>query len=205
MTKFYLELPSIERKEQAIEYINEFYENNSQIHGTGGLDRQLKKGISYEEWINNSLKMSDKNYANSKGLVPANTFFLIREEDDKLIGMIDLRYELNDHLRNIGGHIGYSIRPTERRKGYNKINLFLCLLAAKKYGLERVLITCADYNDGSRNTIKAFDGEFEKETYDESDKEVMELYWVDVDKAISKYKSVYEECVLNSDELKIKK
>ena len=124
MTKFYLELPSIERKEQAIEYINEFYENNSQIHGTGGLDRQLEKGISYEEWINNSLKMSDKNYANSKGLVPANTFFLIREEDDKLIGMIDLRYELNDHLRNIGGHIGYSIRPTERRKGYNKINLF---------------------------------------------------------------------------------
>ena len=75
MTKFYLELPSIERKEQAIEYINEFYENNSQIHGTGGLDRQLEKGISYEEWINNSLKMSDKNYANSKGLVPANTFF----------------------------------------------------------------------------------------------------------------------------------
>ena len=38
MTKFYLELPSIERKEQAIEYINEFYENNSQIHGTGGLN-----------------------------------------------------------------------------------------------------------------------------------------------------------------------
>ena len=80
--------------------------------------------------------------------------------------MIDLRYELNDYLRNYGGHIGYSIRPTEKRKGYNKINLYLCLLKAQEYGLEKVLITCADYNEGSKNTIKSVGGIFEKNTFD---------------------------------------
>lgn len=202
MEKFYLEVPTIERKEQAIEYINEFYEYNSQIHGTGSLDRKLEKGISYEEWMANSIKMSDKKYANSKGLVPANTFFLIRKNDDRLIGMIDLRYELNDFLRNIGGHIGYSIRPSERRKGYNKINLYLCLLEAQKHGLEKVLITCADYNDGSRNTIKSFDGEFEKQNFDESDNETMELYWIDVNKVIEKYKDEYAPFIVDTIERK---
>ena len=95
---------------------------------------------------------------------------------DKIIGFIDLRLELNDYLRNFGGHIGYSIRPIERRKGYNKINLYLCLLEAQKNGLDEVLITCADYNDGSRNSIKSFDGVLEKTTYDELDGETMELY-----------------------------
>lgn len=195
MEKFYLELPSLERKEDAIEYINEFYEYNSQIHGTGGLDRKLKKGISYEEWMNDSLKMSDKDFAYSKGLVPSNTFYLIREEDSKIVGMIDLRYELNDYLRNYGGHIGYSIRPTERRKGYNKINLYLCLLKAQELGLEKVLITCADYNEGSKNTIKSFEGIFEKYTFDEADNEKMELYWVDVNDSIENNNEKYKDYI----------
>lgn len=199
MEKLYLEVPSIERKNQALEYIKEFYEYNSQINGVGGLDKKIEKGISYEEWVNENLKMSDKNYAYSKGLVPGETFFLIRKEDDKLIGMINLRYELNDYLRNFGGHIGYSIRPTERRKGYNKINLYLCLLEAQKHDLEKVLITCADYNEGSRKSIKALDGEFEKINYDESDEENMELYWINVNKTINKYKDVYEQYIIKSN------
>lgn len=49
MEKFYLELPSINRKDEALKYIDEFYEFASQIHGTGSLDRELKKGKTYEE------------------------------------------------------------------------------------------------------------------------------------------------------------
>lgn len=195
MEKFYLEEPSIERKEEAISYINEFYEYESEIHGTGSLDRKLKDGISYEEWLNNSFNMHDKEYAYKKDLVPAYTYFLIRENDNKLIGMIDLRLELNEYLRNHGGHIGYSVRPTERRKGYNKINLYLCLLEAQKHGLDKVLITCADYNEGSRKTILSLDGEFEKITLDESDNQKMELYWIDVNETIEKYKDIYQEFI----------
>lgn len=193
--RFILVKPTLDYEESAIEYINEFYEYNSQIHGTGGLDIALKKGISYEDWLSNSIKMYDKEYAYSKGKVPAITYFLVRKNDNRIVGTIDLRLELNDYLRNYGGHIGYSIRPTERRKGYNKINLYLCLLEAQKKGLEKVLITCANYNIGSRNSIKSFDGVLEKTTYDESDGETMELYWIDLNNAINKYRNEFEKFI----------
>ncbi len=192
MEKFYLELPSLERKNEALEYIEEFYKYDSQIHGTGSLDRELKKGKAYEEWLSNNIKLHDENYALEKGLVPAYTYFLIREDDNKLIGMIDLRLGLNDYLRNFGGHIGYSIRPTERKKGYNKINLYLVLQEAQRYNLDKVLITCADSNDGSKKTILSLGGKFEKSNFDESDNETMELYWIDVNESIEKHKDLYE-------------
>lgn len=198
MEKFYLELPSIEREKDAIEYIEEFYKYDSQIHGTGSLDRELKKGKTYEEWLDNNIKLHEEDYASEKGLVPAYTYFLIREDDNKIVGMIDLRLGLNEYLRNFGGHIGYSIRPTERKKGYNKINLYLILKEAQKNNLEKVLITCADYNDGSRKTILSFDGRFEKTTFDESDNETMELYWIDVNEALNKYYEVYENYISTS-------
>ena len=202
MEKFYLELPSLERKNEALEYIEEFYKYDSQIHGTGSLDRELKKGKTYEEWLSNNIKLHDKNYALEKGLVPAYTYFLIREDDNKLIGMIDLRLGLNDYLRNFGGHIGYSIRPTERKKGYNKINLYLVLQEARRYNLDKVLITCADSNDGSRKTILSLGGKFEKINFDESDNETMELYWIDVNESIEKHKDIYGQYVSNTKENK---
>ncbi len=67
--------------------------------------------------------------------VPARTYFLIRCSDNKIIGMINIRLSLNEKLKKYGGHIGYSIRPTERGKGYNKINLYLGLKDCKKMEL----------------------------------------------------------------------
>ena len=75
MEKFYLELPTIGRKNDALEYIEEFYEYGSEIHGKGSLDRILKKGKTYEEWLDNNLKLHYKSYALEKGLVPAYTYF----------------------------------------------------------------------------------------------------------------------------------
>lgn len=198
MEKFYLELPSVDRKNDALEYIEEFYEYGSQIHGSGSLDKYLKKGKTYEEWVNNNLNLHDENYALEKGLVPSYTYFLVREKDDRIVGMVDLRLGLNEYLRDFGGHIGSSIRPTERRKGYNKINLYLILQVAQKHNLEKVLVTCADYNEGSRKSILALGGKFEKNTFDESDKETMELYWIDVNDSLSRYKETYEQYISNN-------
>ena len=192
MEKFYLELPSIERKKDALEYIEEFYEHGSQIHGTGSLDRELKKGKTYEEWLDNNIKLHDENFDFKKGLVPAYTYFLVREDDNKIVGMIDLRLGLNEYLRNFGGHIGYSIRPTERKKGYNKINLYLILQVAQNNDLDKVLITCANYNEGSRKSILSLGGKFEKNTFEESDNETMELYWIDVNESLEQYKDIYK-------------
>ena len=195
MERFYLEKPSLSRKNQILEYIEEMKKHKSQIHGDGGLKKYLDEK-SYEEWVINVHNMENERYALSKGLVPSSTYFLIRENDDKLIGMIDLRIKLNDYLRNYGGNIGYSIRPTERKKGYAKIQLYLCLLKCKEYDLDKVLITCANYNEGSRRTILSLGGIYEKNNINKSEEDNLELYWIDVDESIKKYKNEYSKYII---------
>lgn len=56
----------------------------------------------------------------------------MRKSDNRILGIINIRHALNDYLLTYGGHIGYSIRPSERQKGYGKIQLLLALKNAKK-------------------------------------------------------------------------
>ena len=122
MEKLYYEVPSIERKNEAIDYINEHYEYKSDINGAGGLHRYLD---NYEGWLDKLEK--DYTMTPSEERVPARTYFLVRESDHRIVGMINIRTALNERLSKFGGHIGYGIRPTERGKGYNKVNLYLGL------------------------------------------------------------------------------
>ena len=80
-----------------------------------------------------------------------------------------------------GGNIGYSIRPSERYKGYGKQQLLLGLDYAKSViGLKRVLITCVNTNVASRKIILACGGKFENELYDSSDNTIMQRYWIEL-------------------------
>lgn len=131
MEKFYLEEPSQERKKDILDYLNEFVLYNSDINGAGALDKILS-GQSFEEALDRCLNMKNEEYAKKNGRCQSKTFLLIRKNDNKLIGMINVRWNLTEEMKRFGGNIGYGIRPTERRKGYNKINLYLGLLEAKK-------------------------------------------------------------------------
>ncbi len=193
METFYLEKPSITRKAEAIEYINEFYEYKSEIHGVGGLNKHLEEE-TYENWLEENLKLDNDDYAKSKGLVPASTYFLIRKEDNKLVGMIDLRYYLNDFLLKFGGNIGYSIRPTERQKGYAKIQLYLCLLKAEELGIEKVLITASTNNIGSNKTIKSLGGEFENSIQEDENK-ILNRYWINIQESLVNNKDKYSQYI----------
>ncbi|MBP5727083.1 MAG: GNAT family N-acetyltransferase, partial [Clostridia bacterium] len=122
MDRLYFETPGPDRKEDAIDYIREFQEYGSEINGVGGLHRYLE---DYEGWLE-KLK-DDETTTPNEERVPAKTFFLVRESDRRIVGMINIRLALNERLKKFGGHIGYSIRPTERGKGYNNINLYLGL------------------------------------------------------------------------------
>ena len=196
MEKFYLEEPSLERKDAAIAYINEYIDYGSNINGVGGLDRILNEGGSYEEWLEKVTKEQSKEYTESIGKVPANTYFTIRESDNKIIGMVNIRHYLNDYLRKFGGHIGYGIRPTERRKGYNKIQLYLTLLKTQKFGLDKVMLGCSVDNLGSDKTIKALGGILERCELDESDNTMTNVYWINVDESIKKYKNEYSKYIM---------
>ena len=193
MEKFYFELPSMERKEEAIQYINEFHDYKSEINGTGSLNRYID---DYEGWLKKIEE--DLIRESSEDRVPASTYFTIRESDNKIIGMINLRHCLNKALDEYGGHIGYGIRPTERRKGYAKIQLYLCLLEAKKLKIDRVRIDCIDTNIGSEKTMQALGGIYEGSTYIKEKNKTLKKYWINVDDSIEKYEDEYKKYILNN-------
>lgn len=183
-----LEVPSIKRKVEAIEYIKEFYEYNSQINGTGGLNKHLD---NYEGWLK-KLEEEYKRIPNEES-VPRRTFFLIRKSDNKIIGMINIRLVLNEKLRSFGGNIGYSIRPTERRKGYAKIILYLGLKKCKEYDIKEVIVGCFKDNIASAKTIQALGGVLEREFFYEQESKITQHYTIKVNESIEKYKEIYEK------------
>jgi len=191
MEKFYLEEPTIKRKNDALEYLNELAEFGSELNGTGSMDRCLT-GWTYEEFLVENEKRKDKNYAYSINRCPSKTFFFIRQNDNKIVGMINIRYDISQELlENGASHIGYSIRPTERRKGYNKIQLYLGLLEEQKIGVKRVLLNCTVDNIGSNKSILSLGGVLEKTELDKNDNTLTNYYWIDVDKSISENKKIY--------------
>jgi len=124
---------------------------------------------NYDGWLKKL--ENDLDYNNIKpDRVPANTYFAIREKDNKIIGMINIRHKLNDYLLERGGHIGYGVRPTERKKGYATNILSLGLKRCKELGITKVLITCHKDNIGSVKTIQNNNGVLENEIIDDENK-----------------------------------
>ena len=159
---FKLVKPELCYKKSAILYIEELLSYNSAIHGTGFLDRYLESS-GYEEWLD-EIRYLEFNSDSFK--VSASTFFMV-DDNDFIIGMVNIRHTLNDKLLFHGGNIGYSIRPTERGNGYAKIALFLALKECFSLGLTRVLITAEDNNVPSYRTIEALCGVMENKVLDE--------------------------------------
>lgn len=183
MERFYFEVPGPERKEDAAAYVREFYAYGSDINGTGGLHRYLD---DYEGWLEKLEK--DRVREPDEEKVPARTYFLIRESDRRIVGMINVRLALNGKLRRFGGHIGYSIRPTERGKGYNRINLYLGLKVCARYGIETAFLDADLDNPASWRTMEALGGERIRTYYDGEFAHCMMVdYRIDVKKALQEH------------------
>jgi len=111
-----------------------------------------------------------------EGRVAGSTFWLVR--GGRIIGQVRLRHSLTESLRKHGGHIGYEVRPSERRKGYASRMLAMALHKARRMGLTRLLLTCDRGNAASRRVIQKNGGVFEDEV--EAEGQVNRRYWIDI-------------------------
>ena len=190
MEKFYYERPTINRKDEAIEYVKEY---NGTLVVSGGLKNNLD---NYENWL---IRIEAEKEGKIPNVVPTENFYLIRQSDNKIVGSSNIRLELDDELKYIGGHIGYSIRPTERKKGYNKINLYLALKVLNDYKIDYAYLDCLDTNVASYKTMEALGGVLieKKEKEHKGQINLWRKYCFDVKETIKKYKEIYEPFILN--------
>ena len=145
--------------EQVMAYKAEMLENGNIFHGCAGLEDV----DSFDEWIDFERRLRVK-YGDEA--CPSDVYLAIRRTDDRLVGITDFRHPLSAKLMECSGHIGYSVRPSERRKGIATEMLRLLLPYCLAAGEKRVLITCAKENIASRKVIEANGGQLENEVAD---------------------------------------
>lgn len=137
-----------------------------------------------QAWID-SITLMENPETCPAGRVSSNVFIAVRNADNKIVGVIDLRHHLgNPVLRTWGGHFGYIVRPDERRKGYAKEMVRLNLENCKALGLHKVMITCDRANIASERTILANGGVFEKEVL--VDGSYTKRFWVTITESMLK-------------------
>ena len=148
--------PAIDYKDKALDFRQEFFDNNERvINGSEMLDNIE----SYEEWLDSVTRNTNPETVNPNWVV-TDTFFAI-DEEDRIVGIIDLRHTLNDFLKDFGNS-GYSVRPIERQKGYATRMLALLLDVAKEAGLSSLQLSVERSNTPSVKTIVKNNGKYER-------------------------------------------
>lgn len=155
-------------------YREEMLLAGSSMDGTGSL-RRVEDPL---EWLRQNAILECLETL-PEGKVPATQFVLTAPDTGRIYGMLQVRHELNEYLRRFAGHIGYSVRPTERRKGYAKKMLKQALKFCKEeLGMDRVMVSCLVNNEASRRTILACGGVFEEKVYEHFEHVWLEKYWI---------------------------
>lgn len=149
------------------------------IHGSGLGEPVAPDRATFDALIEKAEMLADASAALPDDLVHDDLYWIV--DGDEVVGFLSLRHELNDWLREIGGHIGYSVRSSRRRQGIASAALALGLDRAREIGLGRVLVTCDDDNVGSYRTIEGAGGVLE-DVSDQSSRgyTMMRRYWIDI-------------------------
>ena len=169
--------PTIEYDKQIRAYRKEFLDCGDSMDGTGA----LRRFENPQDWIEHLNSLKDPRTV-PQGWVPATQYMFVREKDLKIVGMIQIRHFFNAYLERYGGHIGYSVAPSERRKGYASQMLKMALVKCRELKIDKVLITCISGNEGSKRTILKNGGTYESIVYESDEGVNLERYWIDLSK-----------------------
>jgi predicted acetyltransferase len=159
--KIKLIAPSQEMRNRVMAYRTVFIERGEKIHGGAGLARYE----SFDEWLDSLRNIP-------KGWVPSNTYMAVRLSDNTVVGIVNIRHYLTDAIYH-NGHIGYSVHPSERNKGYGKEILRLALIKAEQLGIMETVVTCNSDNRASRHVIEKNGLRFQKQFIEDNGNTVL--------------------------------
>ncbi|MDT2832942.1 GNAT family N-acetyltransferase [Vagococcus carniphilus] len=171
-----LVFPSIEMTKALKKYRTEFEETGDTMHGASSLE----KFTEINDWLEHLKAYESKETLPNKNFVPSFQYVLYEPLTQEVLGTVSVRIELNDYLRQVGGHIGYSIAPSKRREGYGRLILKEALKKAKDHDLNRVLVTCDEDNIPSAKVIEANGGVLESIILDSESNKQVKRYGIDL-------------------------
>lgn len=176
MNEIILVKPSLEYAEQVMQLKAEIIEANDPDCFAGCSSLENYDHIA--DWLEHRTRCENPALV-PEGKVPSGAWLAVRTSDNRVVGMIDLRHHIDHPILGLwGGHIGYTVRPSERGKGYAREMLRLDLENARALGLKRVMVTCSPSNPASERTILACGGIFEKDVL--VDGEIIRRYWIEL-------------------------
>lgn len=164
--------PTMEYDESIQAYRREFLECGDSMDGTS----RLRRFDNTRDWLDYLNEAADDETSISQ-------YVFVREDDGKVVGMLDIRRTPNDFIEKYAGYVGYSVCPSERRKGYASKMLGMALEIMKGFGMENVLITCYEGNEASRKTILNNGGVYESTVYWQERDAYIERYRIDLTKS----------------------
>ena len=159
--------PTMEYAKTIQDFRREFLKTGDSMDGGAS----LRKFERTQDWLD---------HVESFRRAETTQFIYLRESDGKMVGVIQIRHRFNAYLEKFGGHIGYAVAPSERRKGYATQMLRAALPECVKLGIDRVLVTCLRETEASRRTILKNGGLYESTVYDPKENCYIERYWIDL-------------------------
>ncbi|WP_175989315.1 GNAT family N-acetyltransferase [Bacillus sp. Marseille-Q1617] len=163
--------PTAEFKEEYMDFYHEW-----KTSGEDMVPWVIKKDPSDFNGMIQSLHLAEKGENLPEGWVPDSTYWLVGK-NNRVLGVVNIRHGLTENLLNAGGHIGYGIRPSERRKGYATKLLSLSLEKTMELGIKETLVVCDKWNEASKKTILN-NGGIPDRDFIEEDGNVILRFWI---------------------------
>ena len=162
--------PSEKNKEDVLDFYREIEMAGSECIGK-------RNSNHYEAWLE---EMRNRQAGTNLPEAYVRENFYLCYDEEKLIGVYSLKFELTDYLLHFGGHIGYAVRPSQRKKGYATAILAKGLQKAKELGFFRVLCICDEDNIASEKTILKNGGVFENALFDPEEDVKVKRFWIEL-------------------------